>query len=316
MRRVKHHDESYLSRLQFDPKLNEGFLSRFLSNIRIVVLLVIAILALGIYGYFNLPRRLNPEIKIPIVTVVTILLGASPKDVESLITIPLENSLGAVAGIDTTNSSSVDNVSIITIQFFSNVDREKARGDVQSAIDTVNILPTDAINPSVKVLDFEDQPVWTFALSSKGGTASLMREANDLKQKLENIPQIDRVNLSGFDTQEIHIVVSQSKIDEFGLNPMQLSSALKSALNSFPAGTVGTAGNSFSLTIDPSITDVADIRDLQVSANGTQFRLGDIADVSEASKQNQTYSFLADHDTNGKRIVVVNVFKTLNSNID
>ncbi len=316
MQKTKSHDESYLSRLTFDKKLGEGFLSKFLSNIRIVLLLVITILAVGVFGYMNLPRRLNPEIKIPIVMIQTVLPGASPEDVESLVTIPFENSLGSVDGIDITNSSSVDNVSIISIQFFSNVDREKARGDVQTAVDTVNNLPTDAQDPKVNLLDFEDQPVWTFALSSRGGTASLMRFADSVKQKLENIPQIDRVTLSGFDTQEIHIAINQAKIDEYGLNPMQLSGSLRNALNSFPAGTIQTDGNTFSLTVDPTITEVSDIREFLINANGTQYRLGDIADISERSKQNQAYSFLADHETSGKRVVVVNVFKTLNSNID
>lgn len=316
MSKANHHEESYLSRLTFNEKLKEGWVWKFIGNIRIVLLLVISILALGIFGYIKLPKRLNPEIKIPIVTVSTALPGASPKDVESLVSIPLENAIGSVEGIDTTTSISISNVSILSIQFFSNVDREKAKNDVQSAIDTVSNLPSDAKDPQVKLIDFEDQPVWTFAVSSKGGTASLMRFSDELKRKLEEVPQIDRVTLSGFDAQEIRVSVDTTKVKDFNLSPFALSSAIRNALNSYPAGTIQTQGNAFSLTIDPSITSIQDLRELPILVNGTPIKLGDIAEISERTKENQAYSFLANKDTTGKRVVVVNVFKTLNANID
>jgi multidrug efflux pump subunit AcrB len=316
MSKTNNHEESYLSRLTFNEQLKNGWVWKFIGNIRIVLLLVISILALGIFGYINLPKRLNPEIKIPIVTVSTALPGASPKDVESLVSIPLENALGSVEGVDTTTSISISNISILSIQFFSNIDREKAKNDVQSAVDTVTNLPSDAKDPQVKLIDFEDQPVWTFALSSKGGTASLMRFSDELKRKLEEVPQIDRVTLSGFDAQEIRVSVNTAKVKDFNVSPFTLSTAIRNALNSYPAGTIQTESNSFSLTIDPSIASVNDLRELSILVNGTPIKLGDIADISEGSKVNQAYSFLANKDTTGKRVVVVNVFKTLNANID
>lgn len=316
MSKANNHEESYLSRLTFNEQLKNSWIAKFIGNIRVVLLIVISILALGIFGYTNLPKRLNPEIKIPIVTISTALPGASPADVESLVSIPLENSLGSVDGIDISNSVSLNNISIISLQFFSNVDREKAREDVQAAIDTVNNLPTDALDPRVALVDFEDQPVWTFALSSKNGTASLMRFAENLQEKLEEVREIDRVTLSGFDEQEISVVLDMQKIKDFKLNPFTLSTVIKNALSAYPSGTIQTEGNSFALTIDPTVTSISELREIPLLVNGGTVSLGDLATISESSKVNQSYSFLGNHETTGKRVVVVNVFKTLNANID
>ena len=161
-------DESYFGRLKFDPALLSSWVATYLGSFRIVILLIVAIIMGGVFSYLNLPKRLNPEIKIPIITVVTVLPGASPEDVESLVTIPLENELKGAEGLDQITSVSNQNVSAITMQFFSQIDREKAKDDAQAIVESVNDLPEDAMIPSVNALDFEDQPIWTFALTTDG----------------------------------------------------------------------------------------------------------------------------------------------------
>ncbi len=76
---------SYLHNLQFDPKLLNTWYAKYVVQVRLVVMLIVSIVIMGLFAYFNLPRRLNPEIKIPIVIVSTVLPGASPEDIESLI---------------------------------------------------------------------------------------------------------------------------------------------------------------------------------------------------------------------------------------
>ena len=82
---------SYLNSLSFDNRLLSSIQARYISQVRFVILLIASIILLGIVSFTQLPRRLNPEIKIPIVTVITALPGGTPEDIESLITIPLED---------------------------------------------------------------------------------------------------------------------------------------------------------------------------------------------------------------------------------
>lgn len=308
---------SYLARIKFDRKLNTKIWAKFITNLRLVVLLLLTITLLGILGYTNLPRRLNPEIKIPIVSVVTVLPGASPEDVESLITIPIENELQGLTGIDQLTSSSQDNLSFVTLQFISSIPQDKAKADVQSAVDSVSNLPSDATTPKVTALDFEDQPVWTFSLQSNSvDTASLMRFADTLKRKLENSPKIDRVTSSGFDQQAVLVILDENKFSQYQITLFQLSQSLKTAVSSYPAGTLDTDTNTLPLTIDPSVTTVEDIRNLPLTVSGINLKLSDIATVIETSQPNQALSFIATKEAPASQAVSLNVYKNQSSNID
>jgi multidrug efflux pump subunit AcrB len=308
--------KSYLETIQFDPQLWTSWVAKYVVNIRIVMLLVVTIFAIGLYGYFNLPRRLNPEIKIPIVTVVTILPGAGPADIESLVTKPIEDSLRSVKGIDTLSSVSRDNASIVTAQFVSSVAPDKAKADVQSQIDSLTSLPKDAKTPVVKAYDFEDRPVWTFAVSTDADIRSLMSFSEELQNRIEDSTKVDRVTVSGFETQEIAIYISPEKVKEYGINPLSLSSAVQKGVLSYPAGMVDTNRNAFVLTIDPQISSIAEIRQIRVTVAGKIVRLGDIATVMERSKKDQKPSFIANAKTGASRAVTFYVYKTTNANID
>lgn len=311
----KHNHGSYFERITYDTKLTGDAIWNYISNMRIVILSVIAILFLGFVSYLSIPRRLNPEIKISIVTVITALPGASPSDVESLVTIPLEKSLQNVAGIDTLTSTSLDNVSAITLQFLSSVPQDKAKADVQSAVDGTSGLPNDARTPQVKALDFEDEPIWTFALSAPD-VPSLMRMAELLKKNIENTPKVDRVLVSGFEKQEIAVEVKPEAIRQYGVNPLALSSQIRAAIVSYPAGTVETTGNSFSLAIDPQITSIADVRNLTIRIGQSSVSLGDIAVVREQSAHSQRAAYEASGDTQARRVVIFSVHKSGSANID
>lgn len=306
---------SYFARLVFDAKLRGDAIWHYIANMRIVLLTVIAILFLGFVSYLSIPRRLNPEIKISIVTVITVLPGASPTDVESLVTVPLEKNIQNIAGIDTLTSSSQDNVSAIVIQFLSSVPQDKAKADVQSAVDATSTMSKDALTPTVKALDFEDEPIWTFALSAPD-VPSLMRMSDMLKKNIENTPKVDRVLVNGFEKQEISIAVKPEAIRQYGLNPGLLAAQVKSSIVSYPAGIVQTPTNTFAITIDPLITSLSSIRELRIKTSSGVVALGDIADVSERSARNQKPSFVASKTDAGKRVVVFSVHKSSSADID
>lgn len=308
--------QSYLDRIQFDPNLWKSWIAKYVVNMRIVILLVVAILAIGIFGYINLPRRLNPEIKIPIVTIVTILPGASPQDVESLVTIPIENKLRSVKGIDTLSSTSRDNASIITMQFLSTVTPDKAKADVQSQVDSITDLPDDAKIPTVTAIDFEDQPVWTFAISTKKDLRSLMSFSKELQSRIEDNAKVDRVTTTGFETQEIDVTILPEKLREYGINPLILAQSLQKGILAYPAGSVQTGRNMFALAIDPQVTEVADIRNIRLAVTGKTVRLGDVATVRERSIRAQSPSFIASNTALPSRAVTMYVYKTSTANID
>lgn len=306
---------SYLDRIQFDPRLKNTIHGKFITNFRLVFLLILSIFIIGIINYFEIPRRLNPEVEIPIVTVTTILPGATPEDMEALVTIPIEDKLKAVQDVDTITSTSLDNASTIVLQFLSTVDPDEARDEVQQAVDTVTDLPEDAQEPRVAVLDFENQPIWTFALTSND-LPSLMSLSENLKQDLEDLPEVSQVQVSGFEEQEIQVVVDPVKAQEFGISPLVLSQAISGTANSYPAGSINANGSVFSLTIDPGITTIDDIRSIRITTADRIVTLEEIAQVKEISAPDQNKTYYADQNIASRRAVQFFVYKADASNID
>lgn len=308
-------ETSYLHHLSFQDRLSKSFIAKYLSNPRLLILLLIAIIGLGTSSFLSLPRRTTPEINIPIVIISTVLPGANPQDVESLVTEPIENGVNSLEKIDTVTSTSRENVSVVTMQFESSVDADKARTDVQGAVDSVE-LPSDAQTPNVQKIDFENQPVWTFSLIGTGDVASLNRYSKLLQKDLEDLSTIDNVGTGGLEEREISIVIDQSKLATYGITPMQLSALLSASLGSFPAGTVKTETSTFALSIDPAITTIDDVRNMQLNLNGIVTPLSSIAEVTERSKPNQFPSFFATNERAAERAITFNVYKTQTTDIN
>jgi HAE1 family hydrophobic/amphiphilic exporter-1 len=292
-----------------------GIYAKYLQNTRLVLLIVLLVGLLGAVSYSSLPRVLNPEIKIPIVIVSTVMPGASPKDIESLVTVPVEDSLNSLQKVKTTTSSSRDSVSTVMLEFESGVDPEKAKADVKSAVDGITNLPKDAKTPNVQKLDFTNQPVWTFTLSSKDDYVSLVRFGKSLRDNLKDLPTIDKVETTGLDDQEIQVIIKPEKLATYGINPLALSQMINSATGSFPAGTVNTADSSFLLSIDPTVTTIEDLRKIRISANGTTLLLSDVADIQKHAKPDTAASYIASKTQTPVDTVRFDIYKKSTANI-
>lgn len=315
--RRENSDDSYLANLAYDSSLESRWWAKYIVNLRNVILLIITILVIGIASYTSLPQRLNPEVKIPSISVTTVLPGASPTDVESLITKPLEKELAGLDGLDTMTSSSRENASNIILQFTSKTDVDKARQDTQAAVDTVTGLPTDTIAPKVVSFDFENAPIWQFVLYGQDvSLPTLFTYADRLKTAIEQSSKVKEVVLSGGETQEIQVVMKPERVHELGMNINDVRQAVLAATSSYPAGTIKTNSSVFSVAIDPQVSSVEDLRNVRIQTSGSVVRLGDVATVSERSASEQPRSYFANSSTPATRVVSFAVYKTKSSDID
>lgn len=307
--------KSYLSQLKFDPKLNTMAISSYLTNVRLVFLLLAAIILFGLFSFFSLPRRLNPEIQIPIVSVITVLPGAGPSEVEELVTIPLENKITNAKNLSTLSSNSSDNTSVITAEFSSSVSVADARDEVQKLVSEVTNLPDDSLAPIIRELDFEDVPVWSFVLTTDGSRATLEQAARILEEELESQSKIDRLTITGIEEKEIQIIVDPQKVADYSLNPVQLANMIKAGTKSIPAGKVSTETNAYTLSLSNTIETIEEIRALRLSTGKEELKLGDIADVSYKSKAEQSRSYVSTDEHINQKAVTLSVYKTRSADI-
>ncbi len=303
-------ESSFLDRLTFDPSLKETFIASYFKNVRTIVLIVLTLTGAGLATFFTLPRELNPNIQIPIVFVATPFPGAGPEDVEKLVTVPLEDAVTGLSGVEKVSSVSQENISTLNIEFGSGTDPEKAKRDVQSALDGVSDLPEDAETPKVQVLDFQDQPVLNFVLSGEVDGATLGRFADTLEERLKDLPGVEKVNISYRKEEEISIILKPELLTEKGIRPFAVAQSIETAITSHPAGNVSTEQTSFALTQATVADSVEELRHLPLVLGQNTVSLGEVATIREEPKRNAPESFYADQDTAPVRGIVFSVFKT------
>lgn len=293
-----------------------GFIYRYFQDIRMIILMVFILVAAGIVVFNGLPKELNPSIKIPIVTIVTVYPGASPDDVKELVTVPLEDAVTGLGDITKASSTSKEGVSIITLEFASRVDPDKAKQDVQDKVDAVTGLPTDAQKSNVAAIDFQDQPVYTFALTGAPDSESLRLIAKELEDKIKEDGNIKKVNRSYDSPLNVMITLQQERILAAGIQPMALADELKRILGNTPGGSLTTAENTFALGIDRRAFTLDDIRNTPVTVNGKVVFLRDVATVTEEVTSDSKESFAATASQEPQQATLFSVYKTDGANAD
>jgi multidrug efflux pump len=283
----------YLDRIRFRAEDFNRTISGYVGNMRLVALLILGLVLGGSVSYFTLPRTLTPEIGITIVTVTTTLPGASPSDIEELVTNPIEDEIKSLDDIDTLSSSSRESVSSIVVWFDDSVERQDALDEVRNAVDEAGDLPEDASEPTVSAIDFDDDPIVQYAVTSAGDGASLDRFALRLRDRLEDESDIDRVELSGEETREVSIMFDPERLTVLNLDLRQVSGALAASLGSYPSGLLQADGLSFGLSIDRQSLSVDDLRQVVIHAGETHFRLGEFADITEREEPGGAPAFLS-----------------------
>lgn len=314
----KSSDHLYLEKLTFDPNLRKSWLNFFVSNFRVVILLIILLTGWGVYSFSALPRESNPEVKIPIAVVVTTYPGASPADMEELVTKKIETSISGIKGVDKITSNSANSVSSIRVEFDSSVNLDDAMRSLRDQVnDAKKNLPTDANDPSVVAVSLDDSPIWIASFSSPVDGFTLRKEADDIKDELEKIQGVRQVNISGGDQREFEIAYDPQKLTYYNLSPDQANQLVKAANLAIPAGSFEGQKFTFPVRADGRFWTADTLSNLPLfhTDDGAQVLLKDIALVKENAIEKTVYSRYAAGGQASKENVTIQVVKKTGGNI-
>lgn len=279
-------DYLYLSKLEFKPELRKTWLNFFVTNFRVVVLLIALVSMWGIYSFNALPRESNPEVKIPIAVVTTVYPGVGPTDIEELVTKKIETGVGGLKGIKKLTSRSANSISSITVEFNANENLEDALRRLRDEVTSVKKnLPMDAKDPIVTEVSFDDRPIWTVQLTGPYDGFTLRQYATEVKDELEKIPGVREVNVSGGDEKEYAVNYDPQKLILFSVSADQANNAIKSRNLAVPAGSLETGNFVYSVRSDARFFTAESLRQTPVSHldDGTIIYLQDLADVKEVA---------------------------------
>ena len=270
----------------------------------IVVLTVLLSLG-GLYSYLTLPKESNPSIEVPYIVVTTIYPGASPDDIESLITQPIEQEVQVINGIKEIRSTSSEGVSSIVIEFNPDVSIDEAFAKVRDKVDVARVdLPGDVEEPLVSEIDFSQFPVMSINLSASYPLPRLKEVAEDLEDEIETIPGVLEVDLVGGLEREVQIDVDLNALQGYNVAFRDVVDAIRNENTNIPGGSVDVDDMNYLVRVNGEFDTPAEIENLVVtSPGGVPIYVRDVAEVRFGFKDRESYarlSVLRDEDESGE----------------
>ena len=279
-------------------------------------MLMIIIIAFGIYAWINLPRELTPEIALQTATVTTLYPGASPEEVEKLVSAPIEDAIEEnVNKINLLLSNSSEGRSVITIDFEEMRDREfdKELENLRTAVEQVNDLPEEILeDPQVVELDVSSGfPMLTIVVGGDISEFQMRDIAENLKDEILDIKNIASVQIAGLRDREIWIEVDPDRLKAYQLPIAVVITALNTSNLNLPAGTMELGDTEFMVrTMGEFATpDTIGETIVAVQPTGTPLRLRDVATVSDTYEEARTLARI-----NGKPSISLSVQKKTEGN--
>jgi multidrug efflux pump subunit AcrB len=284
----------------------------FITKSRFTYLLVIVLIGAGLYAMLTIPRESAPEVQIPIGVVTTVLPGAPATDVESLITNELERGLiGSLEDVKEITSTSRESVSSIIVEFNASADLEASLADLKDKVDELKVgLPSDAEDPTVTEVNFNDQPVLTFTVSGDASPATFFELSQTLERELESLPGISRVTYSGVGEREISVLVTKEALVQYNITLSDISNAIRASNLAFPIGQIQSDNIVYNVTFDGKPSNSTDIENIAITTrNGQPVYVRDVARVNDTVAESPTLSRVSVSGEPTDDAVSFNVFK-------
>ncbi len=294
----------------------KSFFAYFIRSYRITFLII---LALGIYGTYNafiLPREASPEIKIPIAVVVTAYPGSSARDVEELVTNPVEEKVANIQGIKNLTSSSQLGLSTVTAEFNAEEDQKDAISRLREAVNGVTGLPEEALDPQVIEVNFSDQPIVTLGISGINDTRLLSLYAKKIADELETIPDVSQVDVVGERQEQIGVRVDPKVLQRYGLSLGQIMQGIRANNINAPFGSVDTGNFGYELRLVEKYKNISDVASTPIRLpSGQVLPLSEVAMVTQELADVNSESRISVRGEKSTLAVSLNVRKKTGGNI-
>lgn len=267
----------------------------------------------GIVSYFNLDQALMPDVDLPIAVVATTYVGASPEEIENLISKPLEEGLGSISNVDTITSVSSANVSMVVLQFVDGTDIDMAAVDMRDKLDQIKSgLPDDAGDPMVIKMDINAIPIMIGVKAENLDLTALNELLEDnVVNRLERIEGVASVDLSGGITREVRITVDPAKLAGYGLTTSTLSGILAAENMNLPSGDLSQGNTTVSVRTIGEFTSIQQINNLPITTGtGGVIHLSDVARVEEVEADRDSFMYV-----NGEKGILISVDKQSTANL-
>lgn len=275
------------------------------------IMFIISMIFFGFLGLRKMPVEMLPNINKPTVRIRIKWDGATPDDVDKMITRKIEDVLPNVEGIVEYSSESSAETSLIFIKFKYGTDVETKITLIQNELNQIrNKFPDDMKEPSIRKSSSSDVPALTFTLY--GGDKMEMRSyaENNLKPMLERLEGVSEINVYGGQEQEVAIEIDPDKLENYNLSIVDVYNKMKNASANLPGGILREGEKEYLVKIEAEIETADEIREIILSnKDGHLLKLKDVANIKVAPKDIKSI-----YRKNGEDSIVVIISKTDDGN--
>lgn len=299
-------------------EMEKSVFSFFVRNGHMTILALVAVVFGGLYAISRMPIESEPEVKIPIGTVFTVYPGASPSDVEKLVTDEIEDRLINLDDLKELTSETREGVSFITVEFDASADLDEAIRNLRDEVDAAKVdLPEDAEDPVVEQIRAGDRAILTFTLVGDLPFEDLKQYADDFEEFIEDIPGVNKVDVSGLPEKEMQVLVRKAVLEGYELSIADVTNAIARNHIDFPVGAIRTNDLYYQTSLKGQFNSEEALASLSVGTTGGQtIYLRDIAEVREVFAETSTESALYEAgEANSRRAVTFGVFKKVGADL-
>ncbi|MGN0710347.1 MAG: efflux RND transporter permease subunit [Anaerovoracaceae bacterium] len=276
-----------------------GFTRFVLRRPVTAVLCVVSLFVFGISSIMGAKLELTPEMEMPVMLVATTYGGASPDDIDELVSKPIEDQIDTISGVDSVMSYSMENISLVIIQYEYGTNLDTAYLDLKKEMDRIERdLPDDADSPTIVEMDINDMP--TIMMSVKNEKqANLYNYVNEqIIPEFEKINSVASVDTTGGQASYVRIQLNADKLAQYNLNMNSVVQAIAAADFAYPAGSTAVGGLDLSVSTEVSFDDIDSLKTIPISVgNGNVIYLQDVANVYEALEEETSISRYNGEDT-------------------
>ena len=258
------------------------------------------LLVLGCISYRELGVDQYPNVDIPSVTVTAALPGASPEEMETSVTKPLEEIINTVEGVDELSSKTTEGACRLSVQFLFSRTKDAAAQDVRDKVNQIlSRLPRGVEPPIIDKFDTDASPILQICLSSARPLKELSFIAErQVKERLETVANVGAVNLVGGRRRAVQIAVDLDRLRAYGLTISDVRAALAAQNIETPGGRVDQSTRELTLRTLGRVDHVWEFADLDlVSRGGVPVRLGDVAAISDGIEEPRSLTRLNGENT-------------------
>ena len=286
-----------------------------IKNKTAVYLITLIISFWGISLFVSFPKEQFPDVALPTIYVQTVYVGNSPKDIENLVTRPIEKELKGITGvkINKITSNSLQDFSAIIVEFSTAVKTDLALQKMRDAVDKAKKdLPKDLTQePIVQEISLSELPIMAVNVSGDYDAVKLGEFADQLKNRIEELTEISRIDLVGAPEREIQINVDRTKLEIAKVGFTDVEQAIQRENNDISGGLLEVGDQRRTLRVNGQFKSALDLKNVIVkNVYGSPFYLQDLANITDTVKEKESYARL-----NGKNVVTLSIIKRSGENL-